>query len=471
MAQTPAQRQKKAHAKKLLSFQTKAELEAYRALLRERSRISKRKQRAQKKEPSALEGHDVQLLANSAEVVGHETIPILKWEKKICNNEGDLPDYNKGDLIECPKTLLGDNAMAALVLEGLSDFLQKKWVSIERDEFRHLASLSLPKITGIRKINGNRYEFFVRVKDCVPAAFKTILRYSERMRRADRNLFLTDEELSKLIELIVGFATERSSVTPMYALQNFAYIVSFGPVKEQDVHIDLGNANEFQMAMLCTPQGELTTEYMCVDSHNAGEEGDNLSKLWKDMPAGLQAKLDKIEDIQPLLDGFGPLLSPEIKKVGQENSVVTFGDLLRLPGRVMHCGPKVTENEKLRAVLFFTATPNQDLDLSYDSETQYCRSTIIHDILLHSWPYLTPEEKQYILIKWVKVGLSQDSGDAIAVNMNHKHLITIASALKAKKGIGLEQLVSKIANDKKWKHKNFKLKWLDTSKKEYKIPK
>jgi hypothetical protein len=58
--------------------------------------------------------------------------------------------------------------------------------------------------------------------------------------------------------------------------------------------------------------------------------------------------------------------------VGKESSLVTFGDMLRLPGRVMHFGPKVTKNEKVQAVLFFTATPNQDIDLAYDLETQYC---------------------------------------------------------------------------------------------------
>jgi hypothetical protein len=55
--------------------------------------------------------------------------------------------------------------------------------------------------------------------------------------------------------------------------------------------------------------------------------------------------------------------------------------------------------------------------------------------------------------------------------MNHKHLIVIALALKANKGIGLEQLLSKIANDKRWNQKNFKKRWLDTSEKGYKITK
>ena len=68
------------------------------------------------------------------------------------------------------------------------------------------------------------------------------------------------------------------------------YFVSFGQVKQQDVHIDLGNPNHYQMGMLCSPKGELTSEFMCVDSHNDVEKGDNLSKLWKNLPAGVWAK-------------------------------------------------------------------------------------------------------------------------------------------------------------------------------------
>ena len=99
--------------------------------------------------------------------------------------------------------------------------------------------------------------------------------------------------------------------------------------------------------------------------------------------------------------------------------------------------------------MFFTATHNQDIYLAHDLETQYCRSTIIHDILVHSWPSLNAKEKQYILTKWENVGLCHDCDDAICLNMNHKHLLVIALALKANKAIGLEQLISKIANDKR----------------------
>ena len=77
MALTGAHQQAKSYAKKLNLFANKEELQARLALLREQSRNSKRKQRAQKKGDSALEGDHDQRLAKSAKVVGEEPIPIL----------------------------------------------------------------------------------------------------------------------------------------------------------------------------------------------------------------------------------------------------------------------------------------------------------------------------------------------------------------------------------------------------------
>ena len=113
--------------------------------------------------------------------------------------------------------------------------------------------------------------------------------------------------------------------------------------------------------------------------------------------------------------------------------MVPFETVLCLPGRVMHCGLKMTAKDKLRAVIFFTATPKTDIALAYNSDTQYCRSTIFHDILVHSWLALNSTMKAYMLTKWTEVGLRHDSHDAIELNIKHKHLIVIAKALKKTK--------------------------------------
>jgi hypothetical protein len=57
-----------------------------------------------------------------------------------------------------------------------------------------------------------------------------------------------------------------------------------------------------------------------------------------------------------------------------------------------------------------------------------------------------------MLTKWAEVGLPIDSHDAITKNMNHKHLIVIALALrKTKKGSKEErEMISRLAEDSKW---------------------
>jgi hypothetical protein len=395
----------------------------------------------------------------AATSLADEQTESYNWSNAHIKKNDVPPEYLAGHVIECPKKLQGDNALAAMMLEGVSVYFDKNWKSDEVHSVLNLADKE-DNITGIRSIGGNRYELYIQVKGCIPAAFKTILLYSEKIRRKDPNLDLTDDVLGTLIGIIVAFLTERArEYEPLrsYAFQNFAYIVSFGKVPRQDIHIDLGEAKQYQMGMLCSLRGELTLEYEC------GEEnfppcgiGDKLMSFWGDLSPGLQAKLDKLPvSIQPLLDGYGPLLSPSIKKTGRKKpTIVPFGTMLCLPGRIMHCGPAVTEPNKVRQVIFFTGTPEEDKAKAYNTETQYCRSTLIHDILLGSWPFLDASEKEYMLGKWAKVGLRVDRKQAISENMNHQHLIAIASALekvvKKKTDTLLKELISKIATDPIW---------------------
>ena len=451
---------------------SKQESDAYVARRKETERNSKRRLREVIKERKRLalaELHGKRMTEQDASSVAMGTsIHNIKWDKKGSTTK--QPKYDKGEFDRCPSSLTGDDAMAALVLEGLSAFLQNKWESLEMEELRELASNSrLSPITGIRTITGGRFEFYVQVKGCTPAAFKSVLRESEKMRRKDPNLDLTDDDLGTIIGIIVRFASERATwmVHAGYSFQNFSYIVSFGPVEQQNVHIDLALPLHFQLGMLCTRRGKLTVEYKSVGNDPPYEIGTKLSVIWQDMAPKMKKKMDSSPAIQKLLDGFGMLLSPTIERVEDKPPKVNFGDMLLLPGRVMHCGPAVTGKKLLRSVLFFTATPPQDTALAYNSETQYCRSTLIHDILLHSWPLLNSKEKKYLLTKWKTIGLCHDSDDAV-LNMNHKHLIVIAEAIKTTDGIDLIALIDRIADDPRWKKCN--KSWDDPEDKAYTLP-
>jgi hypothetical protein len=410
------------------------------------------------------------MVAAAPVAVAEEAQHNIIWKNPFKKRGSVPPTYNTGVIAESPDELEGNDAMAAMVLLGVFKYLQKKWKKPEIEELFVLADACLPKTTGIRRISGDRYELFVQADDFTPATFKTILKNSEKMRRKEPRLKLNDDELGQLIQVIVGYMSKTAFglVGTEYALHNFAYILSFDRVAPQDCHIDLNAPTHIQLGMLCSPTGELTWEYKCGDPNFVVGEGANLSQYWSDLPQGLQEKLDENEVVQKLLDGFGPLLSPKIERVTNSGAKVPFGTMLSLPGRVMHCGPSVTQKGTLRAVMFFTATPINAQE--YDSETQYCRSTIIHDFLVNSWINLTSNEKEYMLTKWTEVGLRYDSLQAVNLNMKHKHLIAIALALRDKSEEETRDLITKISNDPRWNDKPFKKQWNSINAQVYDIP-
>jgi hypothetical protein len=277
--------------------------------VKRKNRDAKRRQRQRRKAEAVLEQQNgpKQQKQIAPKLLAKEAIPIIEWTKVTPKRKEVLPEYITGKLNHCPKELQRDSAMAARVLEGLSEYLKKKWISEEMDALRQLAASTIsPNITGIRMISGNIYEFYVRLKNCTPAAFYKLLRCSDRMRRKEPGLVLTDEDLVKLVRMIVEFAIKqaRPMVGVNSSFQNFAYIVSYGKIARQDVHIDLGKPGQCQLGMLCSPKGELTSEYKCDDTCNVVQEGDKLSTIWADLPPGIQARIDKYPHLQKLLDEF-----------------------------------------------------------------------------------------------------------------------------------------------------------------------
>ena len=177
VAKTNSEYQAKYHRSMIdPTLHTASEIEEYLAKRREQDRLQKQIKRREKNEKIGLGRLPAEKKTKSARLVDGELISIAEWKPKNAEIFGDLPAYNKALVIPSPKELKGDNAMAAMVLEGVSTYLQNHWISDEMDELRYLATVSLPKITGIRTITGNRYELYVRVKDSTPAAFYTILR-------------------------------------------------------------------------------------------------------------------------------------------------------------------------------------------------------------------------------------------------------------------------------------------------------
>jgi hypothetical protein len=243
-----AKRQAEYKKREILKRGTPAEKQSWLAKHREQSMMSKRRERERKKLKGMISGQTEQMtpvtttsiaptlmkepsmtasairqrcfqekrkaekeaaraaLQAAANLVIEEPNSNIKWNYTNKQKRAVEPEYHTSRLAVCPNQLEGNDAMAAMVLEGLSDYLQKKGNEPKRQDLLLLAYSATPKTTGLRKILGGRYEFFIQVKDCTPAAFKTVLRRLEKIRRGEHNLDLTDDDLGKLIGLIDGFA-------------------------------------------------------------------------------------------------------------------------------------------------------------------------------------------------------------------------------------------------------------------------
>jgi hypothetical protein len=82
----------------------------------------------------------------------------------------------------CP-TWIGEDKVVVDVLTNLSDYLRDNWHSDELSFIEKIGGSGENLVlNGLRKLNGNRYEFFISVKDHFASAFWWILKLSEERR-------------------------------------------------------------------------------------------------------------------------------------------------------------------------------------------------------------------------------------------------------------------------------------------------
>ena len=365
---------------------------------------------------------------------------------KGCN----LPSYKKGELVFPPKDM--SNHYVGQVLEGLFDYMKRNWKKEVEEHIHGVCALGESQMTGVREISGGRYEFFVKAKGKNSYAFQYILKKSEQVRTPVDQV--TDEYVCKVIEKIIEFAIQQAKtieeLSSGFDMQDFGFIMSYGLVPKQVIHIDLENEEHYQLGLLCSSGSYMTSEYS--PEGRIMEKGDNLSAVWDNMPHNLAEKLSDIEDVQKLLDGYGPLLSSKLRKANKDTKTAKppIGTVLCLPGRVPHCGPEVQLAQSFRAVLFFTATPVGSAE--YDVDVQYCRTTLVSDIILHSWTRLQFAEREYMLTRLYDVGLMNDGGNVVS-HVVHKHMKKMIDAIleAAKKGPAKRQsLIRTLARDEVW---------------------
>ena len=323
------------------------------------------------------------------------------------------------------------------LLKELNTYLSKKrdQIWIEFDLHCQLQMQSSINVTGIRYINGKRYEVFLSEAARQGTGIFDWLLGEVEKKRSNTELPVSKARINDLRQSIIVFANRRAlkdgRVPRDTIFQNHALIINLDACDDQDAHIDLANGKHYQFGLLCTDKVFGTVEF--VPQEPRIRAGGSLRNVWTDIPKKLDAFLSREPYTAGMIQQFGSLLS-ELKSTSEESHQLPIGTLLSMPGNVTHAGPG---SDKLRAVLFFTGTPNEGTP--YSSEIQHTRTTLIGELLLYNWVPLQDEpnyaaHRIYLLTKWNEIGLEQDK---FAVeNMNHKHLITFAKSILAAKGNG-----------------------------------
>ena len=136
------------------------------------------------------------------------------------------------------------------------------------------------------------------------------------------------------------------------------------------------------------------------------------------MSKSLETAIQEDIGLPKLINEFGKLLFPVVcvntKRRGK-TKLLPAGTLLSLPGGIAHAGPA---GDGFRAVLFFSSSPPGMEE--YDPDVQYCKTTIVSDIILYTWGSLDSADRQYLLKKWADECLSAPINGI--VNVQHEKI-------------------------------------------------
>uniref|UniRef100_A0A7S3KY91 Uncharacterized protein n=1 Tax=Amphora coffeiformis TaxID=265554 RepID=A0A7S3KY91_9STRA len=250
------------------------------------------------------------------------------------------------------------------------------------------------KDESIRKIQSNRFEIFVKdAADKGSRYFDKMIRQErERKRKRKRkqsgrwNVFTHDTK-----ERLIRYAVKQARRDPRIAekkmdFQNFSLICSFGKAAAQHAHVDMLKPN-YQFLLCLTDQSPATYFYDLEEADSIKSVHD-LRKLWETeggtFPSNLAGLIEKSEDASMLLEKFGDVFHPHafFQQKERKYGTVPVGTVLSLPGGVVHAGP---QTEAFRAVLFFTAAPEDQKDVRYNPDAQFNNIVLTGLFILVLW--------------------------------------------------------------------------------------
>ena len=274
-----------------------------------------------------------------------------------------------------------DDGLALEVMGHLDRVLREK--QGEEGWQKYLDDLSA------RCIQAERWEIFLDAMDKPTNAF------DEQLAPGIESLMQLPTGDAK--RLLLEYIKRRAMMDPRvkddkscWKFNNFSLIVTYTPVAPQAPHIDLLRPS-FQGGLIITAGAPAT--HFCGNQAAIATITDHttLAESWSDSkvgepPAAVVQAVKEHPALRKLLQEFGHVLTCE-KQMRQETQPpvqtgLTTGDLLTLPGSVVHAGPKCT---KFRAVIFFSASPEDVAE--YNPDTQYTGVHLLAHLVSCIWQH------------------------------------------------------------------------------------
>lgn len=311
-------------------------------------------------------------------------------------------------------------------------------------------------VSGVREINANRLEIYMQsgAKNGTGTIEYVLKKLVEPM--IDLEIpFDYPNEIKNIIECMINHANfhanQISGSDSILKYENHTIIVTFEPVVEQDAHVDLDDLTTHQFGFLMSPKSPLTHHYLPINNAPYLKPRESLRTVWKDIDDDLNEILCSNEYNRDILDKYGKVLTRPTYKDGPGQKLFPVGTTCCLAAREVHGGPKT---EKPRAIMFFTGRPIR-VGKKYDSERQYCCTTLISDLIVTSWLQMAEKDRQWLLMKWWEDGLKHDNFGILQVT--HKHCKVMGEAIKKSKN--REKLIQSMAKSKVWNEDIGRERW------------
>lgn len=205
----------------------------------------------------------------------------------------------------------------------------------------------------------------------------------------------------------------------------FSFIVNFGPVLAQDLHLDSIWPN-VQAAMIVSDRVKGTkifdTNYpvktvrttrfilryeigysesvshmlfFLLGVNDAAMQPSQLQRCWPDVPESLLSVLESNKTVINLLNDYGKVFCNSLTKASNEKILHPTGTVLLQHGSTLHAAPRCTGP---RIILFYSGSP-KGYKRAYNPNVQYSASTLLCELIRHVWNDANPDSRRFLLTK------------------------------------------------------------------------